>query len=425
MTTQPHAPDMGEAAERPTTKWFMLALVCVGFVVMTLCWFNISGALTPISDSFGLSMTSATLLVSLFTVAYGVFHIPGGLLMTRFGIRPMLAISISLEGLGAALAAVAPNFGVLLAMRILCAIGASMVAVVGMAAISAWFPKRQIGLCFGIASAAFMLGATAGLDWWADVVGALGWRAGLGIAGLLCLAVGVMAGLLYRIPRGATALEGVKLTRRVVRETAGNPKLWIYALAFVGSYSGYYAGAQLMSTYGTEERQFDASAVSMAAMLVGLAGVPGALIGGWVTDRLRSRRAVFCVSSMSIGGFLMLFPAVGQSLFWLPAFGIAFMFNFAYTVWATVPATTSTVSPENVGTAVGMMLSIAAIVGFIGPYLFGLIVPAAGYTLAWAVMGGFAIVMSFVALADRTSASADGDAGTQRNRDEAGELEMS
>lgn len=43
--------------------------------------------------------------------------------------------------------------------------------------------------------------------------------------------------------------------------------------------------------------------------------------------------------------------------------------------------------PENISTAIGLMLTIGAARGFLLPWGFGLLVPTAGYDAAWAMLG--------------------------------------
>lgn len=395
-----HAVHGTENRDHPNRKWVMLAIVSAGFVMMTTNWFNISAAFGPISEAFGLEIPQVALLISVFVIGYGVCHIPGGLLATRMGMRSVLALGLALEGVTAMLAAVAPNFTVLMVLRVLSGVGASVFAAVGVAAVSVWFKERHHALALGVTSACFAIGSALGLYVWADITGAVGWRAALALGGVLCLAVGVVTAVLFRVPRGAGNLHGIRLSRAAIRETLGNRSVWLYGVAFLGAYGGFLGGSQLIAGYGAV-RHIGAGEIGLAALLVGIAGIPGSIVGGWISDRLGSVRNVFIVAAVAEGVFLILVPLSGPGWFWLPAFGIGFMFNFSLAVWQTVPGSFRTISPENIGTAFGLMLSVSAIGGFLLPYVFGQLAAGPGYLWAWLFFGVVSVLTALVALAVR------------------------
>lgn len=49
----------------------MLALLVLGYVSLTLNWFNIASAFTPISEDLGVSFEQLAMLIALFVLGYG------------------------------------------------------------------------------------------------------------------------------------------------------------------------------------------------------------------------------------------------------------------------------------------------------------------------------------------------------------------
>lgn len=135
--------------------------------------------------------------------------------------------------------------------------------------------------------------------------------------------------------------------------------------------------------------------------MIGLAGIPGSVVAGWLSDRFGRRRPVVVAMTALQAVGLLLVPVAGAGWFWVPAFIVGFAFNGSFAVWQTVPGEDRSVSPENIGTAVGLMLSITAVGGFVLPWVFGLIVPGGGYTVAWVFLGVATMVFALVGLAGR------------------------
>ncbi|SEG91962.1 Predicted arabinose efflux permease, MFS family [Thermomonospora echinospora] len=396
-------------------RWAVLTVVAIGFVLMTLNWFNIAPAFGPVSEEFHMEIAEVALLISAFVAGYGIFHIPAGFLATRLGLRATLVTGLVLEGAAAALSGAAGGYGPLLALRIVCGIGASIYAGIGIAAVSVWFTGRRHAFALGVVSATFSLGAALGLYVWADVVEALGWREALVLSGTLCVLAGVAVGVVFRVPPGGESLAGVSLTRQAIRETLGNRLLWVYGVAFLGGYGAYFAASQLLETYGEEGRGFGAGTAGLAALVIGLAGIPGSVVAGWLSDRFGRRRPVIVAMTVLQAAGLLLVPVAGEAWFWVPAFVIGFAFNGSFAVWQTVPGEDRSVSPENIGTAVGLMLTITAVGGFVLPWAFGLIVPAAGYGAAWVFLGAATLLFALAGGAAREPEQRAGSAASQES----------
>ena len=103
---------------------YMVVLVLATFFVISFLT-NIIGPLVPeIIEAFDLSLTLVAVLPFSFFIAYGVFSIPAGLLVERFGEKRMMAAAFGVAFVGALLLAVAPQYGTAIVSLFL--IGAGM-----------------------------------------------------------------------------------------------------------------------------------------------------------------------------------------------------------------------------------------------------------------------------------------------------------
>lgn len=396
--TYDQQPPRSPALDPPARRWVMLGLVTLGFIAMAVNWFNISTGFDAISKEFDVEILAVALLISLFVAAYGLLHIPGGFLATRWGLRSTLALGMGLEGIGALLSAGAGNYLQLVLFRLIAGAGASVFAAVGIAAVTVWFREKNLAVALGISSTGFSIGTALGLYGWGELTAALGWRWSVALGGVFGLLVALAFALAFRVPAGATGLSGVRLSRAGLRRALGDRQVWLFGFAFIGAYGAYIAGSQLVATFG-EGRGISGGQIAAAAFLIGIAGVPGSIVGGVLAERYISARRLFVIGAVGEGAFLILLPLVGDSMFWLPAMGIGFMFNFTFAVWQTIPGDIRTIAPEDIGTAVGLMLTVSAIGGFLVPYVYGVIATAITPAAAWIFLGGAAIVLGLVALA--------------------------
>ncbi len=402
MSTQPttHSPDSLGA------RWSMLAVISLGFVSLTLNWFNIAAAFPLVAQDLHAGVPALALLISLFLAGYGLAHIPGGILATRIGMKPTLVLGILVQGVAGVLSGIAGNYTVLALCRVLSGIGGSIFIAVAFGAVTVWFEGRELALALGISGgAAFSVGAAVGLYLWVFLQNAVGWHVALIIAGVFGIVVGVLAAVMFRVPAHATTLSGTAVTRAGLRQALGHRDLWIYGLSLLGGYGAYFTTSQLLSEYAVTERHMSAAQGGLLAALIGLAGIPGSVIGGWLADRSGRTRPFVIGPLITIAVLLALIPVVPTALLWVVGIGIGFFLIFGFAAWSSVPGRVAGLAHENIGTGIGLMLTLAAVGGFLVPLAFGQLVPHAGFTGGWLFLAVVTAVFALVCLVPRTTRS--------------------
>lgn len=150
---------------------------------------GVTVALPDLAGGLGVTTATATWMVSGYAVALAVATPVHGRLADTVGIRAPLCTGTALLGLGALAAALAPNFGVLMAARVVQGLGAAAVPVLAAALLSALSPAERRGAVLGR-----LAGTSAVLSSLGPLIGgalttAGGWRAAvaLPVVGLLAL----------------------------------------------------------------------------------------------------------------------------------------------------------------------------------------------------------------------------------------------
>ncbi|MFI1016045.1 nitrate/nitrite transporter [Streptomyces sp. NPDC020965] len=384
------------------TRWHMLALLVAGYVGLTLNWFNIASAFTPISEELGTSFTQLAFLIALFLIGYGVVHVPAGLLATRLGLKRTLVLGIVLQSVGGILSGIAVEYTDLAIYRVIAGIGGSIFLSVSVGAVTVWFRHHEINFALGITGgAAFSVGTALGLYGCVALTDAFGWRTMLVSCGVLNLIVAAAAAAWFSTPPGVAGLAGTEITRSGLTKALWDRQLWIYGGAIVGVYGAYITVSQLIGEYAIDELGFSSGQAGALGAVFALAGIPGSLVGGYVTDRLKNYRLVMVVPFLAMSAALFLVPIRSAPLLWFLSALIGFLFLFGFPAWLCVPSNVSRIDAEHIGTAVGVMLTLAAIGGFIGPVVFGKVVPAAGYSAGWVTLGVFSVLTTLIGLLGR------------------------
>jgi len=91
-------------------NYYIVGLIFLTFFVISFLT-NIIGPLVPdIIDSFDLSLTMVSILPFAFFIAYGVFSIPAGIFIEKFGEKPVMTASFIVAFIGALSLAMDPNY---------------------------------------------------------------------------------------------------------------------------------------------------------------------------------------------------------------------------------------------------------------------------------------------------------------------------
>lgn len=385
-------------------RWTMLGIICLGFIMLTLNWFNVATAFPLIGAQFGVGLSELALLISLFIIGYGLAHIPGGMLATAIGMKRTLVIGLAIQGLAGVLSGIAASYLQLAIFRILSGLGGSIFIAVAFAAVIVWFEHTEVTLALGLSGgASFSAGAAFALYIWIYLQDAVGWRWSLIIAGVAQLAVAALTAVAFRVPEGAPALHGAKTDPAALKAALSHRDLWIYGIALVGAYGAYFTTAQLFTEYATAERGFAPSSAGLLAALITLAGIPGSILGGYWADRTSNVKLFVVVPLVIVSVCVALIPFVPTGVLWVLGIGIGFFLIFGFASWSSVPGRVSHIEHAYIGTATGLMLTLAAVGGFFVPIIFGHLVPATSYTTGWVVLGAISLVFGLVGLAGRNA----------------------
>ena len=419
--------------DRPTNvRWRICILTGVASFVAYLLRINMSVAGEPMSRDLGLTQVHLGMILAGFAWAYALFQFPGGVFGDRLGARRAVTLLAIAWGLVNLLVAAAPERGVwpvtvvlggLVAARVLMGIvQAPFFPIVGGAVTCNWFPASGWALPGSLQNAGFTFGSAAAgpLIAWLKV--RYGWRESFALTAPLGF---LMAAVWWWYVRDYPAQHlSVNAAERAVidadRPPAGSarpepgawkavlrhPPLLVLTAGYTCSNYVFYFFFNWLFVYLIESRGFRLLEGGMYAAAPWVSGAVGAVLGGWICDRLWKRLGarlgcrVPATIALVLSGALLLGAAAAPS----PILAVVLLSlclgaqQFADPIyWAAAIA----VSGRRAGAACGVMNTGGNVIGGIGALLVPVTVRQAGWTAALATGSLFALAAAACWLATR------------------------
>jgi predicted MFS family arabinose efflux permease len=393
-----------DARQVARATWILIALR-VGYAYN---WFDTGPALPAIGSAFSVGAADLGVLVAAFLIGAGLFQVPAGILARRWGARPVSLAGVALLAVAGAASAAAPTFASLVALRLAAGIGAALFFSPAIGLVASLYPAGRRGLPVGTFSSAFSGGAALGIVASAALVPVVGWRGALLAGGVALASLAGIAAL--TIPRAAGAPTPRPTGLRPWPKALRYSGVWAIGFAFVGVEGAAFATGQFIVPFGEAVRGWPILLAGVVGMMFVFPSIFGGPVGGYFAERHRNHRTQFVAATVVAAALLALVPFAGVAA----AIAIGIVFSFAYgaiyAVMYVLPHFWTAVPSEEVPVAIGLFNSIQLSGGALVSFLFGWIVGAYGYGVAWAflplVMVGLLVVL--VALPPTPGADAAG-----------------
>lgn len=189
-------------SEKVATLMLGLAMV---LVIMNTMMFNL--ALPDVTHDFALSPSSASWIVTGYSIVFAISSITYSRLSDYVPIRRLVVIGLLLFGLAAIVGLFADSFLVLLIVRIVQAAGAGAIPSLSLVLISRYVPMDRRGAAMAIIMSAASLGLGLGPVVGGAVVQYLGWHFLFAVSALTLILVPVLAIMLPRENKGTGSLD--------------------------------------------------------------------------------------------------------------------------------------------------------------------------------------------------------------------------
>jgi predicted MFS family arabinose efflux permease len=255
--------------------WLAVAAFAIGTEA-----FVIAGLLPVIASDLQISVAATGQLVTAYALTYAVGSPALAVAFNNLDRRTVLALALCCFIAGNLLAVAAQSFAILLASRMLMAVGAGLCMPTALAvAVAIASPERR-GRAIALVTSGMTVATVLGVPLGTWVGNHYGWRATF----ILVAALGAvaLAGLLFGLPQGLprnTATLGQRLA--VARRSAVLHALSITAFWAMGGFTVFTYLAIPLRGLGLSPTE-----ISLALLIFGVAAAIGNMLGGSLADRI-------------------------------------------------------------------------------------------------------------------------------------------
>ena len=264
-----------------------LLALSLGYFAMGTCSLAPVGLNASIGSGLHVQPARVGLLVTIFALTFGIIapFAPG--ILKNVDHKHALLLGLTILLVGTLLSAAAPNYGVLVAVRLVAAVGAAIYgpgsSATGALLVPAEHRQRALAIVFAGMTTATVLGVPL-----ASVLGSsIGWRPTLITVAALVLVA--LAGVAVLVPRTAPGEPPTVEAYRKALETPAAVSMAVTTLLFVAAQFTIYgvAGAYLAA-------RFNASTglISTTLLIFGAIGLVGTLSSAAIAERLGAGRTV-------------------------------------------------------------------------------------------------------------------------------------
>lgn len=167
----------GRAAEVEAQKWRAFIAIAISFVTMVFSMTMVFVALSAIADDFGVTLGAVSWVVIVQSLVISALMMPMGRIADMVGRRRVHLVGLVLFAAGSLAVVLAPTFELMIAARVVMAVGNAMGQAVGTAMIVAVFPANERGKALGSQTSVVAIGAAMGPIVAGFVLQALPWEA--------------------------------------------------------------------------------------------------------------------------------------------------------------------------------------------------------------------------------------------------------
>ena len=335
--------------------WWIAGITFLALIASAAFRSSTGVLIEPLEHEFGWSRSITSFAITVNLVVYGLTAPFAAALMQKFGIKRIVALSLSLVALGClATIMMRDSWQLVLAWGFAIGIGTgSMALVFGAIIADRWFVAKR-GLVTGIFSAASSTGQLVFLPLMAQLIATHGWRTAVAVvAGFAVVLVPLVIWLLADspatvgdVPYGAgpdwkpdESRATDRPARLAISTLVGVSRSWTFWVLMVTFFICGWSTNGLIGSHfipAAHDHGMPPTTAADLLALIGIFDIVGTIGSGWLTDRMDPRNLLVAYYGLR-GLSLLIVPTVLGSTVDPPLFLFIIFYGLDWV--ATVPPT--------------------------------------------------------------------------------------
>lgn len=369
--------EMKQKISTPNYAWVIFLVSFVASVTAALNLFKPASLMPVLIGAFKVDLTSAGLLMAVFSFVGVLLALPSGIIVQKFGLKLSGIIAMACLLAGSVIGALSTSYPVFLGSRALEGVGYALVVVVAPAAIAFWFPREKLALPMGLWGLWVPVGGVSVMAAGGHMAQTMGWPSVWWLGAALSLLSIVLFAFFLRLPPWMDA-GGPPEKLPSTGKALANRDIWLLMASFTAFVIPTSAFFTFYSTYLTKVRGYSVDHASMTTSLGMLGLLIGSPLAGWLLSLVGRLKNCLTVT-LVILALLLLFPFnIPNALIpvWWILIGVAM--GFTPTIcYAVAPGIMG--KPELAGLGLAVLTLGNAAGGLIGAMYFGAITQRAGW----------------------------------------------
>jgi len=165
-----------EATPKTINKWITLVVICLGQIMVSINAGSINLATPSLASDFAVDLNQIQWVITIYFLVTSSIMLLLGRIGDRIGSHKLFISGFLVFLIASLLCGMSGSFPMLLAARVLQAIGASMILATGVGILVTAFPASERGMAIGIQSIAIGVGYMCGPSVGGFIIGSFGWH---------------------------------------------------------------------------------------------------------------------------------------------------------------------------------------------------------------------------------------------------------
>jgi len=319
----------------PARAWIIWTVGVAAYVLAVTNRTSLAGVGVDAATRFDADASTLAMFAVLQLAVYGFGQIPAGILLDKWGARPVITIGMILMAVGQLVMALSPNVGVAIAARMLLGAGDAAVFPSVLRLIATWFPAQRGPLMVQLTGLVGQTGQLLALIPLAALLHATSWSIAFGSIAGLCVLFAILVGLVVRNHPSSvqedvsvnTDTGAVRVVTSSVDTRVGIRAAWSHPgtrLAFWSHFTTPFAGTAFILLWGVPfltagEGLSPAAAAGVTTLYIVVSMALGPVMGG-LSARIphrRSRVLVLPTVAVQLVAWLAVIAWPGRAPLWL------------------------------------------------------------------------------------------------------------